>query len=53
LKREVLVWAALEHPNIVEFKGYVQVQEVAEYPAMVSKVHTIPLLIVLLDCALT
>jgi hypothetical protein len=42
LKREILVWAALKHPNIVEFKGYVV--GVAEYPAMVSKVRKITLI---------
>jgi hypothetical protein len=45
LAREILVWGALGHPNVVEFKGYVQ--EVAEYPGIVSKVRNILLLSVL------
>jgi hypothetical protein len=39
------VWAALKHPNIVEFKGYVI--GIAEYPAMVSKVRSVARLSIL------
>lgn len=38
LRREISVWAALSHPNIVEFYGYAT--GLSDFPVMVSKVCT-------------